>query len=466
MQDSPGLTPPSGRARSSPALMGAIVACAAVIGCSSDGAAPPATTIDGGATTASDASSTTFRVQALEGCGAAGTQAVAAVSGSTVAFASLAATTGEAPCTTMNGVSQVQVWDVCYAVSQGQGAYKTSVVTSQPYLTPTGVGLAFDPAGEATIAFTGGGPAKLRCGASELYFVTTKGGATGGTFGTPTKVASGSASAALVPDQAANCVQNICNSGDATGFWPSLAFDPAGHATVVFRDLHFGFASDDFASSDVEFAPGPGFSMLTVDVARGGGTYLRLAFTPDGKAAVAHYSADRSPSIWLDRQTDAGWASQTVATGPIGEQLGFAVNAKGLFALAYYDQTGARLRYTESPDGATWSAPSNVDLDGSTGFYPSLAFDAAGDPAIAYYRCNAKGPSESSCDAAHDGLYLARRKGGSWRVQVVRADTSNFEGLYPALAFVGGRATIAYQARSFDAASQKSTVSWWVAEEP
>lgn len=463
MHDSSTLALQSGNPRSRRVVAAAILALGVTFGCSSSDEAPRATTIDGGTGGADAAAGVPFKVQALEGCGAAGTQAVAAVSGAKVAFASLAPTTKSTPCTTMNGVSEVQVWDVCYAASQGQGQYKTTVVTSQPYLTPTGVGLAFDPAGEATLAFTGGGPANLRCGAAELFFAKTA----GGTFGAPTKVASGSQSAAVVPEQAVNCAaQDVCNKGDATGFWPSIAFDPSGRPAVVFRDLHFGFATDDFASSDVEFAPGPGFSLLTVDVARGGGTYLRLAFTPAGKAAVAHYNADNNPSIWINRETDAGWQSQKLADGPIGEQIGFAVSDKGLFALAYYDKGSSRLRYMDSSDGATWSAPSNVDLDGSTGFYPSLAFDASGDPAIAYYRCNAKGPSEPNCDASHDGLYLARRKGGKWQVQAVRTQDGTFEGLYPALAFVNGKAAIAFQAKSFDPASQKNTVTWWVAEEP
>lgn len=451
-------------ARSPRACAAAVIALGVTFGCSSsDESAPRATSsLDGGGGGGPEVGAPPFKVQELEGCGGAGTQAVAAVSGSKVAFASLAPTTKSSPCTTMNGVSQVQVWDVCYAASQGQGRYETRVVTSEPYVAPTGVGLALDPAGEATLAFTGGGPASLRCGASELFFARTA----GGTFGAPTRIASGSKSGALVPDQAVHCAaQDVCNQGDATGFWPSIAFDPAGRPAVVFRDLHFGFATDDFASSDVEFASGPGFSLLTVDVARGGGTYLRLAFTPAGKAAVAHYNADK-PSIWINRESDAGWQSQKVADGEIGEQLGFAVSRQGLFGLAFYDDGSSRLRFMESSDGATWSPPSNVDLDGSTGFYPSLAFDDAGEPAIAYYRCNSRGPSEPSCDASQDGLYLARRKGGTWQVQAVRTQSGLFEGLYPALAFVNGKAAIAYQERSFDPVSKQNTVTWWVAEEP
>ena len=59
-------------------------------------------------------------------------------------------------------------------------------------------------------------------------------------------------------DQQANCIQNVCNSGDATGYWPAVAYPPAGAPqsapSVVFRDIHFGFATDDFISSDLNFS--------------------------------------------------------------------------------------------------------------------------------------------------------------------------------------------------------------------
>ena len=51
--------------------------------------------------------------------------------------------------------------NVCYAESQSLGTYGTytsKVVTSQPYVSPTGVGLAFDSTGNAgAIAYTGVG---------------------------------------------------------------------------------------------------------------------------------------------------------------------------------------------------------------------------------------------------------------------------------------------------------------------
>src|SRR5262249_53921436 len=140
--------------------------------------------------------------------------------------------------------SQVQVWNVCYAESNSDGSYTSKVVTSQPYVDPTGVGLAFDTAGSPSIAYTGEGamPSMDRCGANEVFLTTSQ----GGKFGTPVQVSHGSQSNDLVPNQKDNCVQNVCNTGDTTGLWPSLGFDRANNALIAFRDVHFGFANDDF----------------------------------------------------------------------------------------------------------------------------------------------------------------------------------------------------------------------------
>ncbi len=413
------------------------------------------------------------------GCGSAGMQSAIAVSGSKVGIASLAETSSTQTCTIQPlgpvVTSQVPLWNVCYAESQPDGTYKSTVVTNQPYVDPTGVGLAFDSAGNAGIAYTGVGatPAQERCGANEAFLTR----ASGGVFGAPVQVSHGSQSDGLVASQAGNCSQNVCNSGDVTGWWPALAFDPSDNPAMVYRDVHFGFAVSDLtAKSDVELAQGTGggFSVLTVDVSRGGGNYNRLALTPSGLPAVLEYSTGASPGVYLDRdlvngglaaqEADGGWSSTQVFAGQVDPQLGFGISRQGLFAAAYFDSGTSRLFYVESSDGSTWSSPTAVDNSGLTGQYPSLAFDSSGNPAIAYYRC-AGSARATQCDPTQDGLYLARRKAGAWSAASVHADASVTDGLYPALAFAGGKAVIAFQIKSFDAVSQTSSVSWWVAEE-
>jgi hypothetical protein len=412
------------------------------------------------------------------GCGSAGTQSVIAVSGDTVGVASLALTSTTQTCTISplgpTQTAQVPVWNVCYAESQADGSYVSTVVTSQPYTSPTGVGLAFDSMGNPGIAFTGVGapPASERCGANDAFLAT----ATGGTFGAPVQVSNGSQSGGLIAAQAGNCSQNVCNLGDVTGWWPALAFDPNDQPLMAYRDVHYGFSADDLTNNcDLEFAEGSGgkYSVLTIDVSRGGGEYNRVAITPAGLPAVLHFSTGSMPGVYVNQATtlgsladqaaDGGWSSEQIFSGQVGPQLGFGINAQGLFGAAYFDSDASELFYVESSDGSTWSTPQPVDTTGLTGQYPSLAFDPSGEPAIAYYRCSGN-HADTQCDATQDGLYLARRASGAWKAVVVHADPNVLDGLYPALAFAGGKAVIAFQITSYDAISATNSATWWVAE--
>lgn len=459
--------------------MGALALVSALLACSSN-PPPPATVTKPDATSGAGGDAGAYTFKSL-GCGAAGTQSVAAVSGTTVAFASLAQTTTPQACTISplgsTNTSKPYVWNICYAAADSGGNYTSQVVTSQPYLGPTGVGLAFNAEGSPTIAFTGVGstPPAETCGSNDLFVTSMQAGA----FSTPVQVSNGSQSGGLIASQQGNCSQNICDLGDTTGFWPAIGFDPSGNAMMPFRDIHYGFAADDFAKSDVEFAEqsGGSYSILTIDVSRGGGTYNRIAFSPEGLPAVLQFNAKgQLPGVYIDREVTGGslsaqeatgaWVAQQLSTGQIDEQLGFAINSKGLYSVAYYDMGSTRLLYTESTDGTTWSTPVSVDLNGDTGHYPSLAFDADGNPAIAYYRCSATLQNVGNCDPASDGLYLARRTGTTWVPAVVSANPSVRDGMYPALAFVNGKPVIAFQQSSVDAISQTTTITWWVAEAP
>lgn len=455
---------------------------ASILACSST--APPAKVIKGDDGGAESGDPPAWPIKPL-GCGPAGIQSVVAVSGSTVAFASIAKTSKIVTCSVNSGgktmKSPIAIWDVCYSASESGGDYKSQVVTSQPYIDATGVGLAFDSAGNPTIAFTGQGMPKseLTCGANNLFVTTLQSGA----WSTPFQVSHGSMSNALIASQAGNCAENVCGEGDTTGFWPAIGFDPSNNTFIPYRDIHFGFAADDFAKSDVELAEGSGtsYQVLTIDVARGGGEYNRIAFDSAGLPAILQYNSNMTgmaPGVYLNRQTKSAsfgaqqakgvWTAQQIFVGQIGMegQLGFAISSKGVYGVAYFDSQANLLMYTESMDAKTWSTPVEVDTIGYTGFYPSLAFDADDNPAIAYYRCNSVGPSEITCDPATDGLLLARRTGTAWNPVVVSADSSVTDGKYPALAFVKGKPVIAFQQIGYDPISKQSTITWSVAEAP
>jgi hypothetical protein len=417
--------------------------------------------LDGPAAADAAPAASTFTVFDIPECGQAGYQTVAAASGGKVAFATLATTSQTATCALDNRTASAPVYDICVVLPTATG-FAGSIATSQPYVAKMGVGIGLDASGEPVLAYTGGPSGAFRCGGSDMLMASVS----GGKLGTPRTIAAGSQSTGMPEDQKPNCAaQDVCNQGDATGYWPSIAHDPLSRSLgVAFRDLHFGFADTDFASSDVEFALGDTYAVYTVDVARGGGTYNRLAFSPTGKAAIAHYSLDYQPAVWLDWQTAQGWSSQKLFTGKIREQLGFAISVQGLYALAYFDDATKLLMYRESTDGATWTAADYVDRDGLTGYYPSLAFDDQGNPAIAYYRCGDYGVGDG-CDAGKDGLILAVRRQGAWNTRKVVGDSSVYDGLYTALAFVGGKAVIAYQSSYFDPVAATSKVSLHIAKE-
>jgi hypothetical protein len=342
--------------------------------------------------------------------------------------------------------------------------------------------LAFNSAGSPTIAFTGVGstPASERCGSNDLFVTSLQ----TGTFTTPVQISNGSQSSDnLIASQAGNCAEGVCDQGDVTGLWPAVGFDPSDNALIPFRDIHFGFANDDLAKSDVDLAEGEGggnYFILDIDVARGGGEYNRIAFDPAGLPAILQYNSNTgsSPGVYINHQVKAGsaaaqeasgvWVAQQIFIGQLGEQgqLGFGISPKGLYAAAYYDGQQNLLMYTDSMDGTTWSTATPVDTTGYTGLYPSLAFDASGNPAIAYYRCNDMSPAVTMCDPSSDGLYLARQTGTTWTLTLISSIPNVLDGMYPALAFVNGKAVIGFQQESYDPIANTNTYSWWVAEEP
>ena len=452
-------------------VIAAILALPAVV-CSCGSPPPPGTQADLTSAPPDLAVATrSYTVEVITPCGQAGfqTQIAVAPDSSTVALVSMANTPRKGTCTLlMRPPMDVPEYDICLGESKAGAPFVVTQVSSERYLSFTGVALGYSPAGDTYVAYTGNAAgvmqADQRCGATNLLLRSGK----GIMLGAPRTIATSSQSGGLVPDQVASCIQDVCNSGDATGYWPAIGFSPGGVPSLAWRDIHFGFATDDFASSDVEYAAGPGFTSLTVDVSRGGGSYTRLAFSKAGQPVVAHYNGEREKStngIWVNQNTGGAWVATRVTGARIGEMLGFAIGPSGLYALAYYDADSARLVYLESMDGVTWSAPVDVDTDGITGQFPSLAFDGGGEPAIAYYRCRDYHPMDRSCDRERDGLLLARRAGGRWSVESVSARSGVFDGIYPALAFAGGKAVIAFQVRSFDPGSGNNSFSLDVARE-
>jgi hypothetical protein len=439
--------------------------CVGLSGCPTSGNTGPAVQTPTGSTGPTGTSGApVYSLSLVDTCGTkTGTQTVMVKTSAGASFVTISEGTTTTGCTPMDRPqTQVENYDLCYGEVAGANV-TTRTVASIPLIAVTGVGLAASAAGEVSVGYTGGPNAAIRCGGSDLLVVSK----TGASFSAPRTVAE-SSQGTVPANQQADCVQNICNQGDATGFWPALIYDNNNVLVSVFRDLHFGFASDDFAKSDVEMVRGNG-AVQTIDVSHGGGEYLKVQKTRDGHLTILHYNKEgpaNQNGLWANREGASGFERQRLTNKRIGELFGFAVSANDLHGLAFYDADAKRLSYMESTDGDIWTEPEDVDTDGDTGQYASLTFDASGEPAIAYYRCNDYSPNTTTCDPSKDGLYLARRVQGAWKKAKIAGDGPSFDGLYPAIVNVSGKLLIAYQKRSFDPSSGATSSQLYLAREP
>jgi hypothetical protein len=65
-----------------------------------------------------------------------------------------------------------------------------------------------------------------------------------------------------------------------------------------------------------------------------------------------------------------------------------------------------------------------------------------------------------------DGLYLARRRAGTWNIQKISGESGVSDGPYTALAFAGGKAVIAFQSSYSDLVAGTSRAILRIAKEP
>ena len=131
------------------------------------------------------------------------------------------------------------------------------------------------------------------------------------------------------------------------------------------------------------------------------------------------------------------WNVSTIEiAGNVGQYTSLAFDPAGQPAIAHYDAGNGFLKITRY-DGATWT-PTTVDNVGNVGQYASLAFGPDGQPAIAYY------------DASLVSLKLARFDGSAWTVATV--DNAASVGQFASLVFGpdGQPAISYYDATSLD----------------
>jgi hypothetical protein len=383
-----------------------------------------------------------------------------------------------AQCTKVDPPSPLPIFEVAYAGAdlEPQKAATTQLISHE------GLALAFDDGGEPAIAYQGGAENFARCGGTDLVVARRSGGA----WSTATVDGDGTGTVYFPADQKACAFyQNTCNTAGADGVvgaWPAIAF-PGGQLLAAYRDNHFGFAQDDEREADLEV--GWNGAITTLDATFGGGLYTRVALDGSGNPVIAHYNPYETTGIpdvavvhagfWVIRWDGSKWikgdrdgqpAVRKATSDRFGAGLGFAVSADRM-ALAFHDEKNERLRYTESKDGGlTWSAPETADQSGNTGRIPSLAFDAQGRPAIAYYHCGPHDPASSTCKPGEDALKITVKTANGWKSRTVSARGTFTEATGIGLTFdAEGKAVIAFQSQTFDPESGEAIRQIVVARE-
>ncbi len=146
------------------------------------------------------------------------------------------------------------------------------------------------------------------------------------------------------------------------------------------------------------------------------------------------------------------WEVEIVADAGVNIGLSLAYAPSGDKGIAYGDIDTRTLQFLEwSADTETWAMES-VDTSSNVGLYPSLVYDASGQPAIAYF------------DDQEDDLKFARREQGAWVIESV--DTAGTAGRYPSLALNSeGLALIAYSRGSEGLYLARETQGGWQTEQ-
>jgi formylglycine-generating enzyme required for sulfatase activity len=216
----------------------------------------------------------------------------------------------------------------------------------------------------------------------------------------------------------------VVDAAGAVGRDNALAFTPAGHPAVSYRDV---------ANNDLKYAAydGSAWRVETVDAACDVRDATSLAFTPSGQPAIAYYDQAAYDLRYAEFDGSA-WTLQIVdSVDIVGQFASLAFTPAGRPAISYYDAGNADLKYAEW-NGSVWVKTVVDGASSTVGFYTSLAFTPAGRPAISYFGGN-----------PNNDLKYAEYDGSAWTVQTV--DSEGNTGYYTSLAFTpDGQPAISY----------------------
>ena len=168
-----------------------------------------------------------------------------------------------------------------------------------------------------------------------------------------------------------------------------------------------------------------------------------IIYDTRGNLDVAYYDVAAKDLKFVQQSVSGAWSAPTVVDGAspdVGKSLAIALDGKGNPAIAYQDSANSDLKYADF-DGAAWKT-TVVDARKTTGFNPSLTFDASGEALITYYKQN-----------AHDLLLATLRSNGTWAIVTVasKGNVGQFSSVAinpstgkPAVAFTDASGKIKY----------------------
>jgi hypothetical protein len=335
------------------------------------------------------------------------------------------------------------------ARAPGASTWTTETV-SQPVfpLGPTGLDLAFNSLGQATIAFTGGDPQMQFCGSNDAIVATRTD--TEWTFATAGAESGESATGEPASD-----------AGFVVGLWPALAFDADGNPAVLHKDVHFGgLQHDDKYRADAELAwnTGGGWTHEAVDFGDGAGNSGTLIFDGTGRP-IAIYAitieAQRASrhGVWAARrETDGTWNKVKLHTGMIHKETTAAFDpGTGELVVAFYSASDSAVKVRRLTDPElfaetdAWDSELVGDSRYDEGQNVSLAFTNSGKAVLAYHRCKLYTSDASGCDINDEAVILAVQDGSDWDIEVVKQATVGSCGNFTSLAIdAAGNAHISY----------------------
>ena len=143
-------------------------------------------------------------------------------------------------------------------------------------------------------------------------------------------------------------------------------------------------------SQDVTFSRGNPFAPLDA-TATTRGTFNDIAFDAADRLHLVYANRDNNALMYAQRSASGTWSAPDVidpgAAGSAGnsyQYISSAVDSVGNVGVAYFDGWNGDLKYAYRSPAGTWQT-TTVDAVGSTGLYPSLAFERDNRPVISYY---------------------------------------------------------------------------------